>query len=106
MKRGFCTESHVVVYCDICGDIYTDAEGKPTCFTTTSQAAEFLTTDTHSGWLYDGDTIRCDGCIAAEQCRDHGHVLVTNDLWAELVTGPLVCCVCGLLESDLPELEK
>lgn len=107
MKRGIRTESHVVVYCDTCGDVYQPASGKPGCFTTTNEAIEFINADTETGWDYDGDTVHCDACTAAEYCRTHGHEMVLEGLWGQLVTGgPYVCAMCGLLESDIPELEK
>lgn len=106
MKRGIRTESHVVAYCDSCGDVFHPSFGTPGCFTTTNEAIGCITADTAAGWDYDGDTVRCDDCAAAEHCRVHGHELVLDGTWAELVTGPYVCSMCGLLESDIPELEN
>lgn len=109
MRRGFQTEAHVVVYCDTCGDIYTDREGESICFATTNQAAEFLNADTATGWLYDGDTIRCDGCVAAASCLEHGHRFIElgwPTVWPVPAPAPRECSVCGLPKSDLPELEK
>ncbi|PPJ05904.1 hypothetical protein C5E44_31850 [Nocardia nova] len=54
MKRGMVTENHVVIYCDSCGDLYTDAGGHAVCFTSTHHAAYYLAAG-RNGWLYDGD---------------------------------------------------
>ncbi|WP_278260600.1 hypothetical protein [Nocardia sp. AG03] len=106
MKRGIHTETHVVVYCDTCGDIFQPSSGRPGCFTTVNEAVEFINADTATGWDYDGDTVRCDACAAAEHCRTYGHEMVLEGVWAELVSGPYVCAMCGLLETDIPEQEK
>ncbi|MGW6728129.1 hypothetical protein ACWF9G_19705 [Nocardia sp. NPDC055029] len=102
MKRGFQTETHVVVYCDYCGDIYVDGDGESICFDTTNQAAEFLSYDSSTGWAYDGDTIRCDSCLVSDECRADGHDFILTVYPSPL---PIVteCSRCGLLE---PEQEK
>ncbi|UGT53774.1 hypothetical protein [Nocardia asteroides] len=92
MKRGFCTESHVVVYCDTCGDIYTDAAGEAICFGSTNQAVSLLGADRSSGWVYDGDTILCDICVATQQCQRDGHRFTE-----------LECTVCGIFPTDEQE---
>ncbi|MFC6013184.1 hypothetical protein [Nocardia lasii] len=106
MKRGIQTESHVVVYCGSCGDVFQPSSGRPICFATTTEAVEFIAADTETGWNCDGHTVRCDDCAAAEHCRAHGHEFVLDGIWAELVTGPYICSMCGLFESDIPELEN
>ncbi|MFI7192862.1 hypothetical protein ACIBQ0_24270 [Nocardia nova] len=72
MKRGLVTENHVVIYCDSCGDLYTDAAGEAVCFTSTHQAAYYLAGG-RNGWLYDGDRITCDGCAITAECDLNGH---------------------------------
>lgn len=72
MKRGFVGETHVVVYCDGCGDLYADTDGESICFDTTHQAAEYLAIG-RDGWLYDGDRITCDGCLLTVECDQNGH---------------------------------
>ncbi|WP_063065942.1 hypothetical protein [Nocardia violaceofusca] len=80
MKRGLVTESHVVIYCDSCGDLYTDRAGEAVCFTSTHQAAYYLAGG-RNGWLYDGDRITCDGCAITAECDLRGHLFPsTNDL--------------------------
>lgn len=117
MNRGFRIEVHVVVYCDICGDIYTDDDGESVCFATAHQAAQFLAVDTITGWAYDGDTIRCDSCLLAEQCHDGHDFIFRTEPYRPITTsstGPGViwrntireCAVCGLLdiEQDNPRV--
>ncbi len=78
MKRGFVTENHVVIYCDGCGDLYTDPRGDAVCFTSTHQAAYYLASGRH-GWGYDGDRITCDGCAITGECDTHGHLFTTGN---------------------------
>ncbi|MEV0538519.1 hypothetical protein [Nocardia salmonicida] len=92
MKRGMVTESHVVTYCDTCGDILTDADGESICFDSTNQAVSFLSADRVSGWVYDGDTVRCDICLATQQCQRDGHQFTE-----------LECTVCGIFPADHKE---
>ncbi len=92
MKRGLVTESHVVIYCDTCGDILTDADGESTCFDSTNQAVSFLTAERASGWDYDGDTVLCDICLATQQCQSDGHQFTERE-----------CAVCGIFTTDHEE---
>lgn len=60
------TETHVVVYCDTCGELYTDPDGESICFDTRHQAVIFLAClPGPARWVYDGDTITCPGCHGA-----------------------------------------
>ena len=104
MKRGLITESHVVIYCDTCGDVLTDADGESICFDSTNQAVSFLGADRASGWVYDGDTVRCDICLATQQCQRDGHQLITAH-WATESPGfpELECTVCGIFTVDHKE---
>ena len=92
MKRGLITESHVVIYCDTCGDVLTDADGESICFDSTNQAVSFLAADRASDWVYDGDTVRCDICVATQQCQRDGHRFTEFE-----------CAVCGLFTTDHKE---
>ncbi|WP_040709114.1 hypothetical protein [Nocardia takedensis] len=68
MKRGFVAEIHVVVYCDSCGDTYSEHESEGICFDSIPQAVSYL--DARSvavGWFYDGDRVLCDACRAIER---------------------------------------
>ncbi|MEV0357374.1 hypothetical protein AB0H71_15050 [Nocardia sp. NPDC050697] len=70
------TETHVVVYCDNCGELYTDPDGESICFDTRYQAIAFLTAQTVGvRWVYDGDTIICPGCHGAIRRAEHAHSL-------------------------------
>lgn len=108
MKRGFVTETHVVVYCDTCGDIYTDRDGgEAACFDSVNQAVSFLTLGAVGiAWSYDGDKVTCDGCHATEHCTREGHTFTTSS-WRP-VTWPLggssrvrACDVCGISENEV-----
>ncbi|WP_228002222.1 hypothetical protein [Nocardia australiensis] len=35
MKTGLVTEVHVVIYCDVCGDVYSETDSESTCFDST-----------------------------------------------------------------------
>lgn len=99
MKRGLVTESHVVIYCDTCGDILTDADGESICFDSTNQAVSFLGADRASGWDYDGDRITCFTCRAVAKCTANGHD------WPKsiypCVDYDLPCEVCGITQYEL-----
>ena len=98
MKRGFVTETHLVIYCEVCGDHYADDDGESICFDNRGQAVRHLAYDETTGWAYDGDTVRCRTCENAQQCRDYGHELVTDTLAADPVR---VCSRCGLPDTEL-----
>lgn len=105
MKRGFVTETHVVIYCDMCGDIYTENTGESICFDSTQQAVDYIQTRSAGvGWLYDGDRIWCDGCIAADHCDRMGHQF--PDTWQTtkrllgISTRLRTCTVCGIPEIE------
>ncbi|MFI8975838.1 hypothetical protein ACIGO9_23325 [Nocardia asteroides] len=99
MKRGFHTEAHVVAYCHVCGDIYTDADGESICFDTTAQAVEFLAVDTATGWAFDGDLVRCETCLIGEQCRRDGHDFIYTRYQPPLLD-TIECSRCGLLAPE------
>ncbi|MFE1592141.1 hypothetical protein [Nocardia sp. NPDC058705] len=105
MKRGLVTESHVVIYCDTCGDVLTDADGESICFDTTNQAAVFLSADRSCGWEYDGDRITCDACAATAECDANGHrwpPTWQQAIWAN--SGVQAACnTCGITKSELTE---
>lgn len=96
MKRGMVTENHVVIYCDGCGDLYTDADGESICFDSSHQAAAYLAIG-RDGWLYDGDRITCDGCRIAAECDTHGHRFARP---AESRMTFLRCDRCGAPENE------
>lgn len=107
MKRGFITETHVVVYCDTCGDLYTEHGSEAVCFHTVNQAVAWLTHHpTAAGWVYDGDRITCDACQATARCAEHGHTFPTG--WRTTVwplgntTRSRTCTVCGVPEIEAP----
>ncbi|MEV0850803.1 hypothetical protein [Nocardia fluminea] len=101
MKRGMITESHVVIYCDTCGDVLTDADGESICFDSTNQAVSFLGADRASGWGYDGDRITCFTCIAAAECAATGHEF-PESIWP-YVDDDLTCYGCGITKSELTQ---
>src|SRR5690606_33133998 len=70
VKRGFVTETHVVIYCDGCGDPYTENTSESICFASVHQAVSHLShREAVLGWIYDGDRVWCDGCRAAARCE-------------------------------------
>lgn len=98
-------ESHVIVYCDTCGDLFTDADGESICFDNANQAIAFLThTPVALGWVYDGDQITCDACQATNQCATDGHSFPSG--WRTTVwplgnsTRSRTCTVCGVPEIE------
>ncbi|MFC8046787.1 hypothetical protein [Nocardia sp. NPDC057353] len=73
------TESHVVVYCDSCGDLYTGSDGESVCFDTRYQAIAYLNClPGPARWVYDGDTIICPRCQGATRCAEHAHSFPEN----------------------------
>ncbi|WP_036534201.1 hypothetical protein [Nocardia cyriacigeorgica] len=101
MKRGFVTETHVVIYCDGCGDPYTAGGDESICFDTVHQAVSYLTARSAGlGWDYDGDRVLCDGCRAAARCESAGHSFpAPSRLFRS--SRPAVCLVCGIHESEI-----
>ncbi len=96
MKRGMVTENHVVIYCDGCGDFYTDAYGELISFDSTHQASSYLAIGRH-GWLYDGDRITCDGCRITVECDTNGHRFSRP---AKARTTFLRCDRCGAPDNE------
>ncbi|MFC9436737.1 hypothetical protein [Nocardia sp. NPDC057030] len=106
MKRGFVTENHTVVYCDMCGDVYTENGSESICFDSVQQAVSYLQSRAAGvGWVYDGDRIWCDGCIAADYCDRNGHQY--PDTWQTtkrllgVSTRSRTCRVCGSAEVEV-----
>ncbi|MFI2478162.1 hypothetical protein [Nocardia xishanensis] len=105
MKRGFVTETHVVVYCESCGDHYTEGENEAICFDSISQAIAYLSFQAAGvGWLYDGVQVVCDGCQATDYCITHGHCF--PDTWHTTewplgaTTRSRTCDRCGVPEIE------
>ncbi|WP_433681204.1 hypothetical protein [Nocardia sp. CA-119907] len=105
MKRGFVTECHVVIYCDGCGDIYSENESESVCFDSVNQAVHYLNARSAGvGWLYDGDKVQCDGCLATAICAERGHTF--PDSWQTtkrllgISTRSRTCIVCGVPEIE------
>ncbi len=100
MKRGFVTETHVVIYCDGCGDPYTENTSESICFASVHQAVSHLShREAVLGWIYDGDRVWCDGCRTAARCESAGHSFpAPSRLFRS--HRPTVCTVCGIHESE------
>lgn len=105
MKRGFVTECHVVIYCDVCGDIYSENGCQGACFDSAHQAVNYLNARSAGvGWLYDGDKVICDGCVAAARCEVNGHTF--PDSWQTVTrllgntTRSRTCTVCGISDIE------
>ncbi|GAJ81952.1 hypothetical protein NBRGN_045_00520 [Nocardia brasiliensis NBRC 14402] len=100
------TETHVVIYCDGCGDVYTENTSESICFDSINQAVSYINTRSATiGWLYDGDLVRCDGCLATAYCTDHGHSFGDRHLpprrLASRSTPVVRCCtVCDIPENE------
>lgn len=100
MKRGFVTETHVVIYCDGCGDPYTENTGESICFESINQAVSYLMHRSAAvGWDYDGDRVFCDGCRAALRCLEASHSFPPPSRLLRS-SRPSVCTVCGIHESE------
>ncbi|MEV2226231.1 hypothetical protein AB0E01_41200 [Nocardia vinacea] len=57
------TETHVVIYCDSCGDAYSEHDSESICFDSVNQAVDYLNARSAGvGWFYDGDRVLCDAC--------------------------------------------
>ncbi|WP_405177734.1 hypothetical protein OG225_26175 [Nocardia sp. NBC_01377] len=82
MKRQFVTETHVAVYCDVCGICYgqddfngrapgvvvsIDAQGIAVVFDSIARAVDHINAHPEQGWFYDGDRVLCDGCQRIER---------------------------------------
>lgn len=86
MKRGFVTEVHVLIYCDCCGELYTEetenayADAEGICFDSVNQAVEYLNARSAAvGWFYDGDRVLCDACRAIERADAEINDLYSKD---------------------------
>ncbi|WP_280440593.1 hypothetical protein [Nocardia brasiliensis] len=106
MKRGFVSENHTVIYCDLCGDVYAEEGSESICFDSVSQAVAYLEARSPGvGWVYDGDRIWCDGCIAADHCDRNGHQFPDRRPSGKRLRGKTVrdrCCrVCGISEGEV-----
>ncbi|MFF0493598.1 hypothetical protein ACFYTQ_31650 [Nocardia sp. NPDC004068] len=102
MRTGFITEAHVVVYCDGCGDPYTETDAGRLCFASVNQALAYITArGAGVGWVYDGDRVLCDGCIASQACAVRGHEfeLPRRRLWSR-APECRVCDRCGMYETE------
>lgn len=104
MKRGFVTETHVVIYCDSCGDHYAEESGESTCFESVNQAVIYLNGQPPgASWRYDGDTVMCDACLATAHCAEHGHAFRAPRIPPRLLlNNPSLrtCTVCGISEIE------
>ncbi|MGW5221602.1 hypothetical protein ACWEQA_27390 [Nocardia sp. NPDC004085] len=67
------TETHVAVYCDVCGECYAenspvaklciDAEGICVVFDSIARAVDHINARSGlRGWFYDGDRVLCPDC--------------------------------------------
>ncbi|WP_433622958.1 hypothetical protein [Nocardia sp. CA-120079] len=106
MKTGFIQEVHVVIYCDRCGDVYSEHGNVSICFESVNQAVHYLNTRSAGvGWLYDGDKVLCDGCLAAQHCEDHGHTFPDSRQTVTQLPGvptrSRTCEVCGVPEIEV-----
>ncbi|WP_280255192.1 hypothetical protein [Nocardia wallacei] len=105
MNSGFVTQAHVVVLCDGCGDRYSETAYDQLCFASVNEAITYITRrGAGVGWVYDGDKVLCDGCVASARCAEHGH------RFPEPRRRPLagkdrsgVCSVCGINDSESEE---
>ncbi|MFQ6398959.1 hypothetical protein ACLMAJ_36675 [Nocardia sp. KC 131] len=98
MRTGFVMECHVVIYCDGCGDLYSENGSEGICFNSVHQAVGYLNARSAGvGWLYDGDKVLCDGCIAVTRCTEQGHSFPTFPKSLRSHT----CTVCGIHESEV-----
>ncbi|WP_155981049.1 hypothetical protein [Nocardia sp. CNY236] len=105
------TERHVVVYCEVCGDVFADSAGESICFDSVTQAITYLATRAAGGWLYDHTRVVCDGCRAVAWCATHGHTFSEADMSGRAAWWPLgrtirprTCGVCGIAETEIEDL--
>ncbi|MFQ6328882.1 hypothetical protein ACLMAL_22470 [Nocardia sp. CWNU-33] len=105
MRTGFVMECHVVIYCDGCGDTYTENTGEGICFDTVNQAVGYLNARPSGvGWAYDGDKVLCDGCQALARCTEHGHTFPERRVSLRRLTKTThsrTCTVCGISETEV-----
>ena len=102
MTRGIRTEAHVTVYCDTCGDPFTDPAGQRYCFTSLGAAVAYVTGADAEGWDYDGDRVTCDGCQRAADCATEGHMFAEPSIFTRLLApAPRCCTCCGIHENEL-----
>ena len=103
MRTGFLTVAHVVVHCDGCGDRYSEIYYEQMCFGSVSEAIAYITgRGAGVGWLYDGDKVLCDGCIASARCLEHGHVFPEPRRWPLSSKPDLrTCTVCGVSDTEI-----
>ncbi|WP_040795709.1 hypothetical protein [Nocardia higoensis] len=74
MKRGFVTETHVVIYCQTCGDCCTDRDGESICFDSIDQARRYLTEVADiTGWHHTSEGVECIDCRLFAECEIRGH---------------------------------
>ncbi|MQY19337.1 hypothetical protein [Nocardia macrotermitis] len=106
MNTGFLVQAHVVIVCDGCGDRYSETDSAGLCFTSVNQAIAYITRrGAGNGWMYDGDKVWCDGCVASARCIDHGHVFPE---FRRRLRGsrpdPEICSVCGISITEIEEI--
>ncbi|MBF6171525.1 hypothetical protein [Nocardia blacklockiae] len=102
---GFVTQAHVVVNCDGCGDRYSETAFDQLCFASVHEAIAYITgRGAGVGWVYDGDKVLCDGCVASARCAEFGHTFPEPRRW------PLgdknrshVCTTCGINCTEIEE---
>ncbi|BCK53999.1 hypothetical protein [Nocardia wallacei] len=105
MIGGFVTQAHVVVLCDGCGDRYSETAYAQLCFASVNEAIAYITRrGAGVGWVYDGDKVLCDGCVALAECAARGHRF--PEPRRRLLAGKdrsHVCSVCGINDSEIEE---
>lgn len=92
--QGFVIETHVVIYCQTCGDCCTDRDGESICFHSVDQARRYLAQVADiTGWHLTGEGVECLDCRMFADCLTNGH---------EPTPGEAVCAHCGrdLTTSD------
>ncbi|WP_280377301.1 hypothetical protein [Nocardia wallacei] len=103
MNTGFITQAHVVILCDGCGDRYSDTRDDGLCFTSIHQAVAYITYHGAGvGWVYDGDKVLCDGCIALARCAEYGHTFPEPRRWPR-ADHSHVCSGCGMRDTEIEE---
>ncbi|GAB2699726.1 hypothetical protein [Nocardia thraciensis] len=102
MNTGFLTQAHVVIHCDGCGDRYSETRDDGLCFTSVSQAIAYITRHGAGvGWVYDGDKVWCDGCIASAKCAQQGHEFPQSSRRPRDEKTPRACAVCGISDTEI-----
>ena len=105
MKTSFLTMAHVVVHCGGCGDRYSETRYDQLCFASANEAIAYITgRGAGVSWVYDGDKVLCDGCLASARCGEHGHVF-PEPRRRLLGSTPVfrACSVCGISETEIEE---